>query len=160
MNPIAAGFGSDIDDRVPDPRRFRVENVVCAGEANRHGIHEDIAVIGLVEIDFPADGRDAHAIAVAADAGDDAGDQVACLRMARLAKPQCIQVRDGPRTHGEHIAHDAADASCRALIGFDEARVVMAFNLEDGGVAIANVDYARVLTRPLDDLRPFGGQSL
>src|SRR5262249_42751475 len=37
-----------------------------------------------------------------------------------------------------------------SLIGFDEARMVVAFHLEDGGVAVADVDDAGVLAWPLE----------
>jgi hypothetical protein len=57
----------------------------------------------------------------------------------------------GPRAHGEDVAQDAADAGRRALIGLDVARVVVALHLEDGGLAVADVDDAGVLARAADD---------
>ena len=85
--------------------------------------------------------------------------------MARLgvvgrAEAQRIEVGDGARAHGEHVAHDAADAGRRALVGLDVARVVVALHLEDDGPAVAHVDDARVLARPLDDQGPARRQRL
>ena len=59
------------------PDGGRIEDLVLVGDADGHRVDQDVAVIGGVEIDLAADGRDADAIAVAADAGDDAADQVA-----------------------------------------------------------------------------------
>jgi hypothetical protein len=39
----------------------------------------------------------------------------------RLAKAQRVHHGDGTRAHGEDVAHDAAHAGGRALIGLDEA---------------------------------------
>ena len=65
--------------------------------------------------------------------------------MTGLAKSQQIQTGDGPGAHREDVAQNAADPGRRALIGFDERRVVVALHLEDAGVAVADVDHAGVL---------------
>ena len=82
------------------------------------------------------------------------------LRMVGLAEAQRVHVGDRPRAHGEDVAHDAADAGRRALVGLDEARVVVAFHLEDGGLAVADVDDAGILARALDHPRRLGRQLL
>src|SRR5439155_22790476 len=46
----------------------------------------------------------------------------------------------------------------RTLIGLDERGVVVALHLEDRGLAVTDVDHARVLTGPADDPRPRGGE--
>ena len=74
------------------------------------------------------------------------------------AEAQRIERGDRPRTHGENIAQDAADAGGRALVGLDERRMIVAFHLKRHRQAVANVDDAGVLTRPLQHVRPFGGQ--
>ncbi len=76
--------------------------------------------------------------------------------MARVAEAQGVQQGDGPRAHGEDVAHDAADAGRRALIGLDVAGVVVALHLEDAGLAVADVDDAGVLARTADDARARG----
>ena len=88
MDAVAAGLGAEIDDRIPDAGRRGVEDLVRPGEADRHGVDQDVAVVARVEADAAADGRHAEGIAVAADAGDDARDEMARLRVLRLAEAQ------------------------------------------------------------------------
>ena len=111
-----------------------------------------------MEIDLAADGGDADAVAVAADAAHHAVDDALRRRVGRGAEAQRVQVGDRPRAHGEHVAQDAADAGGRALVGLDEARVVVALHLEDGGQAVADVHHAGVLARPMDHPGRLGGQ--
>ena len=138
----------------------RVENLVGLRDADGHRVDEDVAVVGGVEIDLAADGRDADAIAVAADARDHAGDEVPRLGVIGPAEAQRIQVGDRPRAHGEDVAQDAADARRRALIGLDVGRVVVALHLEDRRVAVADVDHAGILARSADHPRRLGRQLL
>ena len=58
-------------------------------------------------------------------------------------------MRHRPRAHREDVAQDAADAGRRPLIGLDEGGVVVALHLEHGDQAVADVDHAGVLARPL-----------
>src|SRR4029453_3891494 len=96
---------------------LRIEDLVGVSETDRHGIDQDIAVVARMKIHFTAKRRDPEGIAVATNAGDDTGDEVAGFRMIWAAEAQCIEGRYGTRTHGEDIAQDAADAGCRPLIG-------------------------------------------
>jgi hypothetical protein len=73
-----------------------------------------------------------------------------------IAEAQGVQQGHGPCPHGEDVAHDAAHAGRRTLIGLDEAGVVMALHLEDAGVAVVDVDDPGVLARPADDPRALG----
>ena len=130
---------------------------VGLGEAGGKGVDEEVAVVAGVEIDLAADRRHAEGIAVAADAGDDTGDQMPGLRMVRLAEAQRIHRRDRPRAHGEDVAQDAADAGRRTLIGLDIGGVVVALHLEDHAVAVADIDDAGIFARSLDDPRPLVG---
>ena len=70
-----------------------------------------------------------------------------------------VEAGDGARPHREDVAHDAADAGGGALMGFDEARMVVRLHLEDRGEPVTDVDYAGVLAGPLDDARPLGRQA-
>ena len=124
---------------------------LASHEADGHGIDQDVVVVAGVEIGFAADGRHAHAIAVVADAGDDPGDEMAGLGMVRRAEAQRVHVGDGPRAHGEHVAHNAADAGRGPLIGLDVGRMVVALHLEHGRLAVAEIDDAGILAWPLDD---------
>ena len=129
-------------------------------DAHGHGVDQDVAVVGGVEVGLAADRRDAHAVAVAADARDHARHQVPRLGMLGIAEAQRVEVGDRPRAHGEDVAQDAADAGRRALVGLDVGGVVVALHLEDGGLAVADVDHAGILARALDDPRRLGRQLL
>ena len=77
--------------------------------------------------------------------------------MRGIAEAQRIEVGDRPRAHGEDVAQDAADAGRRALVGLDVGGVVVALHLEDGGLAVADVDDAGILARALDHPRRLVG---
>ena len=62
-------------------------------------------------------------------------------------KSQRIHIGDRARAHGEDVAHDAANAGCSALIGFDERWMVVAFHLEDRRQPFADIDDAGILSR-------------
>ena len=105
-----------------------------------------------------ADRRHAERIAVAADPRDDPGHKTPRLGVFGRAEAQKVKRGDGPCAHGEHVAQNAADPGRRALIGLDERGMVVALHLEDADVAVANVDHARVLARPIDDMGALGRQ--
>ena len=65
---------------------------------------------GSANAHLAADRRHADAVAVAADAGDHAGEQPAVPLVGERAEPERIQQRDRPRAHRDDVAHDAADA--------------------------------------------------
>jgi len=116
-----------------------------------------------VEIDLAADRRDADAIAIAADAVNDARDQMLHLRMVRAAEAQRVEVRDGAGAHREDVAQDAADPGRRTLIGLNVRRVVVALHLEDRGEllaagAFADVDDAGIFAGAADHPRRLGRQ--
>ena len=113
-----------------------------------------------MEIALAAHRRNADAIAVAPDAGDHACDEMARLRVLGCSEAERVQVGDRPRAHGEDIAQDAAHAGRSPLIGLDEGRVVVALDLEDHRLAVADDDDAGVLAWPADHLRPAGRQLL
>ncbi len=99
--------------------------------------------------DLAADGGDADAVAVAADAGDHPFEDAPVERHVGRAEPQRVEQRHGPRAHREDVADDPADAGGRALIGLDERRVVVRFDLEHRRQAVADVDGAGVFARAL-----------
>ena len=102
----------------------------------------------------------ADAVAVAADAGDHAGEDAARQRRVERSEAQRVQQPDRPRAHREDVADDAADAGGRALIGLDERRMVVRLDLEDRAQPVADVDRAGVLARALHDARPGRRQRL
>ena len=74
-------------------------------------------------------------------------------RIVERPEAQRVEQRDRPRAHREDVADDAADAGGRALVGLDERRVVVRFDLEDGGEPVADVDGAGVLPGSLQHAR-------
>ena len=159
MDAVAAGLRAEIDDFIADAARLGVENLIGLGDAHRHGIDENIAVIARVEIRRSADGRHPKTIAIGADPGDDPRDKMARARMVRRAETQQVQAGDRPRAHGEHIAQDAANARRGALKRLDVGGVVVALHLEDAGKPVADVDDTGVFPRPLNDPGRLGGKS-
>src|SRR5437764_13925231 len=103
-----------------------------------------------------ADGGNADAVAVAADAAHHAVDEVAHARRIDLTKTQRVEAGDGPRAHGEDVAQDAPHARRRPLVRLDERWMVVRLHLERGHPAVADVDDAGVLAGPLHDARPAG----
>jgi hypothetical protein len=128
---VTAGLGTEIDDRQADALGFRQEDRIGLGKACSKSVDEDIAVVAGIEFNLAANRRHTEGIAIAADTGNDAGDEVAGLRMIRRTEAQRVHGRDRTRTHGEHVAQNAADAGRSALIGLDVGRVVVALHLED-----------------------------
>jgi hypothetical protein len=61
------------------------------------------------------------------------------------AEAECVHHRDGPCTHRDDVAHDAADSRGRALERLDVARVVVRLDLEGDRPALTDVEHARVL---------------
>ena len=158
MDAVTAGFGADINHGIASALGGGGEDAVGGRDTNAHHIDQNVAVIASVEIGLPADGGHANAIAIAGDAADHAIDQAFGFGMGWIAKAQRVHQRDGAGAHGEHIAQDAADAGGRALVGLNEAWVVVAFHLEDAGQAFADVDRAGVFARPIDHVRRLGRQ--
>src|SRR5512143_2970830 len=109
-----------------------------------------------MEIHFAADSGHSHAVAIAADARNDAADKMPRLGVAGLAEAKRVHHRDRSCTHGEDVTHNAADAGGGALIGLDEARVVVTLHLENAGIAVVDVDDAGVLAWPLQHPRRLG----
>jgi len=101
-----------------------------------------------MKADGAPDGRHAEGIAIAADAGNHARDEMPGLRVLGRAETQQVEAGDRPCAHREHIAQDAADPRRRPLIGLDEGGVVVALHLEDASQAVADVDHAGVFARP------------
>src|SRR3546814_18369617 len=66
------------------------------------------------------------------------------------AKPQRIEIGDRACAHGEDVAQNAADAGSGTLIGLDVGGMVVALHLEDCGLAVPDIDHARVLALTLD----------
>ena len=77
----------------------------------------------------------------------------------RRAEAEPVEQRDRPRAHRDDVAEDAADARRRSLERLDRGRVVVALDLERDRLALAEVDHAGVLARPLQHAVAVGGQA-
>ena len=154
MNAVASCFCPDIDHRVTRAGGGRPENPVTVGKADGHGIDKDIAIIGGIKIDLAADRGNADTIAIAADAGHNTAQKVACLFMIGRAKAQGVQQCYRPRTHGEDVAQNAANTGGRALIRLDKGGVIVTLDLENRCKAVTNIDGTGIFARPLNDLWP------
>ena len=94
-------------------------------------------------------------VSVRADAGDRAVEV-----MVGRAEAQPVEQRDRPRAHGDDVAQDPADAGRRALERLDGGRVVVRLDLERDRLALAEVEHAGVLARPLQHALARRGQPL
>jgi len=80
--------------------------------------------------------------------------------MVGRAEPEPIEERDRPRAHRDDVAQDPADPRRGALERLDRRRVVVRLDLERHRDAVAEVEDARVLARPLQDALALRGQPL
>ena len=158
VDAVAPGLGPDIDDEVSRARGGGIEDAVGAREADAHRVDQDVAVIGGMELALAADRRHPDAIAVAADPADHPRHEVPRHRMVGAAETQRVQHGNRPRAHREDVAQYAADPGRRALVGLDERGVVVALDLEDDRVAVADVDDPGILARAADHPRAGGRQ--
>ena len=127
-----------------------VEDLVGFGETDRHGVDQAIAVIAPIEAHLAADRRHAKRIAIAADAGNHAGNQCTRLRMFGIAERKRIEAGDRPRAHRENVAQNTADAGRGALVRLDIAWMVVTLHLEHDRKPVADSDDAGVLARSLN----------
>ena len=158
VNAVASGVGADQEHDVTGPIRAGTAQPVVRNQADAHGVDDGVVGVAAIEMDLAADGRAAEAIAVAADPGDHAVEEVAVMSRIERAKAQRIQNRNRSGAHREHVAEDAAHTGGRPLIRLDRRRVIVRLDLEDHRQSIANIDRPRVLARPLQDIRTLGGQ--
>src|SRR5204863_9514059 len=65
---VATGFGADVEDRVADAAGRAARDLFVPQHSETKNIDERISLKAFVEINFPADGRNADAISVMCDA--------------------------------------------------------------------------------------------
>ena len=75
-------------------------------------------------------------------------------------KPQRVHHRHRPRAHGENVAQNSADARGRSLKWFDKRRMIVRLDFERAGPAVADVNDAGILARPLHHQLAARGQTL
>src|SRR5215469_1456058 len=160
MDAVTTGFRTDIHHKVARTGCGRIEDPVGSGEADAHCVDQNIAVIGGVELALAAYGRHADAIPIPADPRYDTGQEVPSKRMVRAAEAQRVEDRNRSRPHCKDIAQNATHTCRGALIRFDKRGVIVALDLENDSVAVADVDDAGILARAANNLRSCSGQCL
>ncbi len=120
-------------------------DVLVLHDAHAERVDQRVALVAGVEDDLAADVGQAEAVAVAADARDDAGQHAPGVGVVGSTEAQRVHHRDRAGAHREDVADDAADAGGRALVGLDVRRVVVRLDLEGDRVALADVDHTGVL---------------
>ena len=73
--PVATGLRADVKDRVAHPAGRAARELLMPQYAEAKNVHQWIAVEAFVEINLAADRRDADAVSVMRDAGDDTGKE-------------------------------------------------------------------------------------
>ena len=116
---VAARAGAVQDDLVAGAGRLGEVDVLVLHHADAAGVDQRVALVAVVEDDLAADVRQAQAVAVAADARDDARQDALGVGVVGGAEAQRVDDRDRAGAHGEDVADDAADAGGRALVGLD-----------------------------------------
>ena len=152
-DPISPGVGSDEVDRAPGTRRVGEAELVPLHEPDAHRIHERVPHIAGLKGDVPGDVGDPDAVAIRANAADDATHETAGAQLVRHPEEERIQQRDRPSAHREHIAEDPAHARGRALIRLDRGGVVVALHLERAQEPVTQIHRAGVLAGSDGDAR-------
>ena len=147
-------------DDVARPGGGAADQPLVRREPEAHRVDQAVLLVAVLEVDLAADRRHPDRVAVVADPGDGALEQVArALRRRGLAEAQRVEHRDRPRADREHVAQDPADAGGGALERLDRARVVVRLDLERDREPAADVDGAGVLARSHQHVRALGGQA-
>ena len=161
LDAVLSGGRSYDVDRVARAAGLGADDAAAVDQAHAHGVDEGIDLIHRVEVDLPAHDRHAEAVAVVADAADDAVEQPLRLGVLEVSEAEGVELGNGPGAHGEDVAVDAAHAGRRPLVGLERAGVVVALDLEGAPDAVADVDDAGVLLTRLDQqVRAVLGQGL
>ena len=93
MQSIAPRIGANQHDHVSRTARLRSHDLVMPGDADAHGIDEWIAVVRRIEEDLAADGWNAEAVAVTANAANDVVKEIAISGLIERTEAQCIENR-------------------------------------------------------------------
>ena len=181
VNAVASGFRADVDHRIAVARSLGIENLVAPDQAQSERVHQRIAGVARLELGLAAEVGHAETVAVRSDAADHAFQHGVilvnlaawtCVGFDGRGRPsdiglhadrpeaQRIHHRDRPRAHGENVAQNSADAGGRALKRLDKRRMIVRLDLERAGPAVADVDDAGVLARPLHHQLAARGQPL
>src|SRR5690606_30267440 len=131
------------------PARITFEDPVLVNQADRHGIHQTVAVISRIKGNVAAHGRNADTVAVITNAFDNVLEKIRRTLMIAATKTQRVQIRHRPGAHAKNVAQNAADAGRGTLVRFDIAWVIVAFHFESRAKFPGEADNAGVFSRPL-----------
>ena len=152
-DPVPPGRRAVEHDERACLRRLRAREPLDRKQPDAHRVDEAVGGVRVVEDDLAAHVGDAHAVAIMADTADRTREVV-----VRGAEAQPVEQRDRSRAHRGDVAQDPADAGRRALERLDRGGMVVALDLERDGEAVAEVEDARVLARPLEHARAVARQ--
>ena len=88
MDAVTTGVGTDQQDEVAGTGGGRPGQLGLLDDADAHGVDQAVVPVGLIEVDLATDGGDADAVAVAADAGHDAIEEVPLRRFVEWPEAQ------------------------------------------------------------------------
>ena len=159
VDAVAPRLAAHAPDRAARGVGAGPEDPVGRSDSEREGVDQGIQGVAVLEEDLAAHRRDPHAVPVVGDPGDGAGEEGAVLRHRQRPEAQRVHERHGAGAHREDVPQDAADPGGGALERFDEGRMVVRFDLEDGCEALADGDRAGVFAWPLEDLGRLGGEA-
>ena len=145
---------------LPTPRGVGQVQVFVAEHADRERVDERVGLVDGVEVGLAADVRQAEAVAVEGDAGDDAVHDAGGVGVVDGAEAEGVHHGDRAGAHRDDVAHDAADAGRGALERLDVGGVVVALDLEGDGPALTDVDDAGVLAHADHEVLLHGGGDL
>ena len=140
-DPVPPGGCAVEDDEIPRPGRGSPGDPVGGQEPDTHRVDEHVVTVCVVEDGLASDRGHADRVSVRADPCDRAVEPRVAVREA-----EPVEQRDRPRTHGDDVAEDAADPGRGSLERLDCRRMVVALDLEADGLAVAEIEHARVLT--------------
>ena len=136
----------------------REHETLLRQQAEAEHVDERVVAVAVVEHDLAADRGHADRVAVAADARDDALEQVPGARVVERSEAQRVHERDRAGAHGEDVADDPAHAGGGTLVRLDGGGMVVALDADRDGEPVADVDHAGALTRPDEHPRRVGGE--
>ena len=112
--------------------------------AGAHGIDQGIDLKTIVKKDLTAHGRNSEGISIIADSFDNTAHEPAGFGVVWIPKAQAVQLGNGSGSHGENIPVDTTHAGGSALVGLDRRRVIVRFDFESAGQAIADIHQPRI----------------
>jgi hypothetical protein len=141
-------------------RHARAHEPALVDDADGDDVHEHVRVVAVVEVEIAAEVRHPERVAVVGDAGNHAVEDRArgeAPAAPARAHAQRVEHAHDVGAHAVHVAHDAAHARRRALVGHDLARVVVTLVREHGEpgspCVLAEAHGSRVLAGTEHDLR-------